>query len=796
MKRKCKIHCLQALKVIVFLFLLTINANATHIVGGELNYRYLGGDVYEIHLTVYRDCYNGIPPLDNPAYVFVYDAFNNLVTTLSIDLDSSNVIPPTVNSPCFIPPTDVCYEHGFYHPLQVTLPASNAGYQLAYQRCCRNNTILNIVSPDSTGATFYAFIPGTNTFSQNSNPVFGALPPPFLCYGAPFVFDHSATDFEGDSIVYELCDPFNGASAGNPIPTPSNLPLPPPYIPIAWQPPFSITNVVSANPPFVIDPHTGIITGTPNLQGQYVVAVCAKEFRNGIFLSATRRDFQLNVVLCPTLVVAALQNPLVQCGNNTVQFQNFSFNATKYHWDFGVAGTLADTSDAFAPQFIYPDTGVYTIKLVAFFSDTSYCADTAYSTVHIYPAFNPTLSYARDSCYNIVSFTDTVIDSGSGIISNWLYQFGDGGVATVHNPVHAYPQGNYNAVITFTSSKGCVKTFTQPLSLPPLLSVTASIDPVHCNGECNGTATAIAQNGSTPYTYQWNDPLLQNTSIADSLCRGDYTVIVTDNRQCVDTLTVTVNEPDSLALTLSSTLAYCHGACIGSAFANPSGGNSGYTYLWNDQQQQTTQQANHLCPGIYSVTVTDSRNCHLTDSVTVVYSDTLPYVMATTDHDTLYHGQSAQLTAMPDTDYFYQWYPPTGLNADDIQSPISTPPSTLIYFVTVTDSNGCTNTDSVRIVILDVTCREPEIFIPNAFSPNNDQQNDVLLVRGNTMEKIHLALYDRWGEKLFETNDQHYGWDGTYKGAKVNPGVYVYYLEATCYDKQEFFKKGNVTLMK
>ena len=153
-----------------------------------MNYRHIPGtDDYEIYLTVYRDCYNGVPQLDNPAYVFIYDASNNFYTYATLYVDSIDTLPPTINSPCFIPPLDICYEHGAYLPATVNLPPSNAGYQLLYQRCCRNNTILNIQSPDSTGATFYAFIPGTSTFSQNSNPVFDAFPPPFACLG---IFGH------------------------------------------------------------------------------------------------------------------------------------------------------------------------------------------------------------------------------------------------------------------------------------------------------------------------------------------------------------------------------------------------------------------------------------------------------------------------------------------------------------------------------------------------------------------------------------------------------------------------------
>ena len=225
MKNKFK-YCL------LFFCFVYIKVFATHIVGGELNYHYIGNNQYEISLTVYRDCKNGVPLLDNPAYVFVFDAFNNLFTTVLLPLDDKDTIPSTINSPCFTPRDTICYEHSHYQKVIVTLPPSVAGYQLAYQRCCRNNTILNIVSPGASGATFYAFIPGTSIFSQNSNPVYDSLPPPFICLNIPFVFDHSATDADGDSIVYELCNPFLGASSSVPQPTLSPDSVPDPPVPL------------------------------------------------------------------------------------------------------------------------------------------------------------------------------------------------------------------------------------------------------------------------------------------------------------------------------------------------------------------------------------------------------------------------------------------------------------------------------------------------------------------------------------------------------------------------------------
>jgi gliding motility-associated-like protein len=116
--------------------------------------------------------------------------------------------------------------------------------------------------------------------------------------------------------------------------------------------------------------------------------------------------------------------------------------------------------------------------------------------------------------------------------------------------------------------------------------------------------------------------------------------------------------------------------------------------------------------------------------------------------------------------------------------------------VILTDANGCTATDTVRLNIRTVVCDEPDIFIPNAFSPNNDQRNDIFLVRSGFLTEMHLRIYDRWGELVFESRDLNKGWDGRFKGETVPPDVYVYTVEGTCFDRAEFRKQGNVTVIR
>ncbi|HKR04211.1 MAG TPA: PKD domain-containing protein [Bacteroidia bacterium] len=801
-------------KRIIFIFSLLCfysSSQATHIVGGEFYYKWLGGNVYAIELRVYRDCYNGVPFFDNPASIGIFDINNTLLQERCVFYIDYDTIPPTIVAPCFIPPTDVCYERAVYRDTLV-LPPIAGGYQLSYQRCCRNQTILNIQNPLGVGITIYASTPSDTANADNSNPVFDSLPPPFICLGLPFVWDNSATDANGDSLVYELCLPFIGGidinncpggvpicGTGTPTWTCGPQPMPPadpPYSNVTWQPPFSLANLLGGTP-MAINPATGILTATPNTVGQFVYGVCVNEYRNNVLIGKTRRDFQVNVVPCPSLIVAAIQNPLIFCSDSTAFFQNLSIGASSYDWDFGDPTTLADTSHVTNPSYQYPDTGTYIVTLIAHSSFNPNCADTVIDTLHVYPAFDVDFSFTDSLCTYFINFTDTVTDDGGGTTSIWNWTFGGGGTSNSSDPSHSFPgPGNYNVTFIATSDRGCKDTVSHVVTVDSLPSVTVSVQAVNCNGDCNATATANPKGGNSPYSYLWSNG--QTTQVATSLCAGTYTVTLTDSDSCTAIKTVNINQPAVLASTLSSTDAYCEGKCIGTATANPSGGTPGYTYSWNDPSNQQTQTASNLCPGNYAVVITDNHGCTRIDTVTVNYSDYIPPLDATVSEDTIYQGQTVQLTSTVYSNTTYTWTPPDFLTNPSISNPSATLTAlgVYVYVVEITDSFGCKNTDSVRIVMRRVSCVEPEIFIPNAFTPNTDGNNDVLYVRGSMIRELLFRVYDRWGEKVFETNIPGTGWNGTYKGKPVQPGVYDYYLEAICFTNEKFFKKGNVTVIK
>ena len=341
---------------------------ATHLIGGELTYEYLGhGDWYKIKLTVYRDCYFGIPPFDERASIAVFNANGNALRYLEISTaDSATIALPTA-SPCMVVPNTVCVSRAIYID-SLELPFIAGGYTLTYQRCCRNGSIANILNPTEAGSTYTCFMTEQALLQHNSSPVFNNLANPVICNQTLINFDHSATDRDGDRLVHKLCTPYYGASATAPIPRTLDI-LPPPYTEIAWQQPYGLNNLLGGAP-LAIHPVTGRITGTPNTIGQFVVGVCVDEYRNNVLIGQTKRDFQYNVTSCGSLAVNAAFTTNTTCGNLSVGFNNQTVGGTAYHWDFGVQGVTNDTSALFSPNYTFPDTGCYVISLAVRSNDS------------------------------------------------------------------------------------------------------------------------------------------------------------------------------------------------------------------------------------------------------------------------------------------------------------------------------------------------------------------------------------------------------------------------------------------
>jgi gliding motility-associated-like protein len=166
-------------------------------------------------------------------------------------------------------------------------------------------------------------------------------------------------------------------------------------------------------------------------------------------------------------------------------------------------------------------------------------------------------------------------------------------------------------------------------------------------------------------------------------------------------------------------------------------------------------------------------------------------------NQTICKGDSVQIGTTPRSEYIYHWHPATGLSDTSKANPKASPAITITYYLQQIDFMGDITYDSVIVnIISDCDTTSDDIFIPNIFSPNGDLNNDVLYVRSHNIKTMELTIYNRWGEKVFESKDIDKGWDGTFKNSKCNEGVFVWYLSATLKDDKTIVKKGNITLIR
>jgi gliding motility-associated-like protein len=353
--------------------------------------------------------------------------------------------------------------------------------------------------------------------------------------------------------------------------------------------------------------------------------------------------------------------------------------------------------------------------------------------------------------------------------------------------------GNYT--VDVEDQNGCAASLTFVLTNVggPTVSISSSTD-VSCFGGNDGTATASATGGSTPYSYIWT-PSGGNNPLATGLSAGIYTVTVTDNTSCVGSTTVTIGEPSAITILETIVPANC-GSANGSISIVVSGGTGTYTTSWTPGGSTATSITG-LTPGNYSVTVTDQQGCSSTENYVVPQTGSLS-VDATPELSTINVGESVQFSTIGGTTY--SWSPSASLDCSDCPDPVATPSTSTMYIVTGTDASGCTGTDTVYVTVIPEPIECGDIFVPTVLSPNGTggAANKMICVYGGCVTEISFAIYNRWGEKVFETNDVNLTecWDGTYKGKEMNAGTFAYKLIVTLTNNDIIEESGNITLVR
>ena len=626
---------------------------------------------------------------------------------------------PIIVSPCISNPPNLVYTYKTYS-FVIELPGNNTGYTVAFQTYSRqgsNNILVN------QGANYLCVIPGLNVLPAplvDNSPKY-SLPVSVICENSPFTLDFSATDVDGDSLVYNFCNAYDGGLAPQ---ADFQDPAPPPYNSVIYVNPYN--GAFPMGPSVTINPNTGIISGTAPPAGKYVICVCASVYRNGVLITVARKDLIVEVSGCIPLVANPNFTPLT-CDGFTVNFQdNSTGNPTNYAWDFGDPASGANnTSNLPNPTHTFTSAGIFNIKLVV--SIAGQCTDSVVRPLSVFPGFFPGFTTSAPLCIGqTVQFTDTS-KTNYGVVDSWRWDFGDLAVLSdtshLQNPSYTYnPAGVYNVELIVTNSKGCQKTINLPVSIndTPLISVFPK-DSVYC-GLDTLQLTAMGA-GSFLWTPNYNI-IGANTatpSVYPAVTTTYYSQI-TSAAGCKNMDSLTVYPKFDLANAISGPAGICEEDTVTLT------GTSNYftSIAWQWGPLGTIESPNNAITRVYPITNTTytlttrwGKNCVVSKNHTI---NVIPLANPNAGPDTYVcpgNQNNAQLNASGGNTY--SWTPITGLSNPNIPNPTASPlvPTTYTVAVGVT---GCSKT------------RSDDVFVDVGLTPALTVMNDTLICDIDTLQ--------------------------------------------------------------
>jgi gliding motility-associated-like protein len=390
-----------------------------------------------------------------------------------------------------------------------------------------------------------------------------------------------------------------------------------------------------------------------------------------------------------------------------------------------------------------------------------------------------------------------VVPDTSAVTWNW--NFGNGQSSTLMNPspVQYQNAGNYPVSLVVTNSSGCRDSVSTNIDAYPIPVVSAGPDTLICQG------TGRMLNATGADTYQWSPATglsctnCQNP-IATPAVETQYIVTGTTIHGCssIDSVTVSVVLPFQMTTYGGDTL------CVGKSTRMAASG--AHHYQWSpaaglDDPTAATPIASPQSTTNYMVVGFDDKQCFTDTSYIRVVVYPIPTVDAGPDK-TINVGQTIDLvpTISPDVTAV-TWTPTGSIFRNDFPAISVKPRETTTYQIIAKNPGKCTAVDQVTVHVI---CNGANVFIPNTFSPNGDGSNDIFYPRGTGLFNIKtMRIFNRWGEMVFEksnfnANDMMSGWDGTYKGQKLNPDVFVYIIDVRCDNDNTLNYKGNVTLIR
>lgn len=525
------------------------------------------------------------------------------------------------------------------------------------------------------------------------------------------------------------------------------------------------------------------------------------------------------------VIVNSCGNPLASfsasnttlCEGDCINFTNESAGiggGATYSWNFTGSSTATST-DQSPMNICYPAIGTYAVTLTV--TDNGNTDDTtinSYITVTNCSGVNVDFTASDDTVCQEGCITFTNTSSGAGI-ANYGWQFDGGTPANFIGPTppqvcFSSPGNHTVTLVAGDASNNPLGSKTATIVVEPCVIITPTVNFTVskqnlCENECVDfvdQSFGIVGTG----TYNWSFPgATTNSSSAKNptgICYptiGTYpvTLEVTDNNGTGDTtmtglIIVSECDPPEASFTMPNN-KICIGSCLD--FTNTSTNSDSYEWAFNGgfPVGSIDENPTNICfntAGVYSIVLV-ATNTFSTDTMIQTLTVSQPPSLEISDDVTIFDGTGTVLSIETDG-ASYIWSPSNSLSCEDCLSTLAEPDTTTLYNVLVTAQNGCAVTTSVLVTVVSVDA----IGVPTAFSPNGDLVNDILFVEGAGIEKLNFNVYNRYGQKVFESSDQKFGWDGLFKGKEENPGIFAYTLEYVLSNGEVGVLKGNVTLVK
>ncbi len=718
--------------LLLLLILFNIEIKSNHIFGGDLTYVCIdhteNSSLLRFNYVVYQDCESNLV-LDLMPLKFWQ---NGLDTFFMFELDSIIETEENLYS-CTGMNEEFCYNKLSYsHTIDINLNVSDVC--VYNSSCCRSNSLLNVdLFSNDIGAIHSVCLSNTCLELCNNSAKIENSFIEMLCKDEFFELLQDATDVDNDQLVYEFCVPYESVTTTPPYQSVE-------FLPLSYNlPDYSMAQPLGQGV-LSLNPNTGLLSGTPTQTGSFVVGICVSEYRNGTYLSTTRRDIQLNVVSCEPYVSANIEADEIDtngtyiinsCNNQAPTFNNLSTqeeNITNLIWSFNV-GDEIESSTQWSPSIYFEEPGSYNGNLIL--NPDGECSDTLDFIVNVVADIEADFMAEYDTCISgPVQFYNNSFSEGSQLTS-FQWSFGDG---------------------TFSDEFAPLKTYEIPSEF-------------------------------------------------------EINLQVTDEFNCKDSISGLIDWRPAPAILIVSPETAANCAPLATTFNNLSWPiDSTYSFTWDfgdGSMLSNNMNPNHeyLQEGVFDVTISIESpiGCYVDtvfQNLITVEAPPIANFDYSPDKPTQFDS-SIDLMDKSERAVSWRWFfdqrdstwmqDPTYIFADTGQHTVE---------LIVQDFYGCADT---MLQIVDVV---PQVtyFLPNAFSPNGDGENDYFSAKGivDEMLDFEMSIFDRWGGLLFSTTNPNFEWDGNHQldGKIVSKGVYVYLMNYTTRRGKLFQEQGMISLIR